>query len=95
MTSFKAVILLLVAVAATGAVEFADSQNKVWGVPSLFCNDFPHWINDKARAYMIEDTWQCTVYKDFACKGASRLLGPTPWTDVPFAGISSVQCARR
>ncbi|KAG0359171.1 hypothetical protein BGX24_005822, partial [Mortierella sp. AD032] len=74
MFSFKAVILMLVAAAATEAVYFADSKSKVWGVPSEYCNDFPKWINDKATTYIIEDIYECTVYKNFNCQGGSRLL---------------------
>ncbi|KAG0263504.1 hypothetical protein BGZ95_003784, partial [Linnemannia exigua] len=92
MTSFKAVILLLVAVVATeAAVKFADNKSNVYWVSASDneCHNFPKWINDKATTYLIDNPHHCIAYEHGACNGDSAYLSPTGWREVPFEGISS------
>ncbi|KAF9376654.1 hypothetical protein CPC16_012217 [Podila verticillata] len=97
MTSFKAVILLLVAAAATEAsVKFADNKSNVYWLDAgrNVCTNFPAWINDRAVTYEIRDNYQCIVYLHGGCSGDSAYISSTEWREVPFGGISSVKCWR-
>ncbi|KAG0316842.1 hypothetical protein BG000_004704, partial [Podila horticola] len=66
MTAFKAVILLLVAAAATEAVKFADNESNVYWLNAgdNECSNFPSWINDGTVTYGIKTPYQCLVYLD-------------------------------
>lgn len=95
MTSFKAALLLLVAVAVTEAsVKFADNRSNVYWVSAgnNECRDFPSWINDRATTYEITEGYNCMAYSDNGCNGNNAYLSPTEWKVVPFPDISSVKC---
>ncbi|KAF9323569.1 hypothetical protein BG006_001324, partial [Podila minutissima] len=97
MTSLKACILLLVAVAtanADGRVLFRNTIGDEYHVNAgIHCANFPGWINDQSVTYRVDEPYHCVVFEHHGCSGRAATIVPTNgWVNVPFIGISGIQC---